>query len=104
LQPKKRTLFKTAFRQIKDSWTLVNKGKRVNKQDLCEWTAKALLKSLNCKNTKSGFKKTSIWPLNPEVVAAQMAPSQGFEEGQENFDPNQVDYTSSANDEEGGNG
>jgi hypothetical protein len=82
----------------------VNKGKRVNKQDLCEWTAKALLKSLNCKNTKSGFKKTSIWPLNPEVVAAQMAPSQGFEEGQENFDPNQVDYTSSANDEEGGNG
>jgi hypothetical protein len=96
--------FKTAFRQTRDSWTLVNKGKRVEKQDLCEWTAKALLKSLNCKNIKSGFKKIGIWPLNPKAVAAQMAPSQGFEEGQESFDSNQVDYTSSGSDEEGGSG
>jgi hypothetical protein len=70
----------------------VNKGKKVDKQDLCEWTAKALLKSLNCKNIKSGFKKTGIWLLNSQVVAIQMAPSQGFEEGQESFDENQVDY------------
>jgi hypothetical protein len=58
--------FKTAFRQIRDSWTLINKGKKVQKQDLCEWTAQALQKVLSSKNITSGFKKTGIWPFNPE--------------------------------------
>ena len=38
--------FKIAFRQIRDSWTLLNKGKKVEKQDLCEWIAQALEKAL----------------------------------------------------------
>ena len=46
--------FKTAFR---DSWTLLNKGKKVEKTDLCEWTSQALEKSLTAKNIKSGFKR-----------------------------------------------
>ena len=41
--------FKTAFRQIRDSWTLLNKGKKVEKTDLCEWTSQALEKSLTAK-------------------------------------------------------
>jgi hypothetical protein len=79
--------FKTAFRQIRDSWTLINKGKKVKKQDLCEWTAQALQKALSTKNITSGFKKMGIWPFNPEAVRNQMAPSTGFGEGQAGFDP-----------------
>jgi hypothetical protein len=93
--------FKTAFRQIRDSWTLLNKGKKVEKQDLCEWTAKAMKKALSIINIKSGFKKTGIWPFNPEAVTKQMGPSEGFEEGQPGFDPKQVGYESAEGSEEG---
>jgi hypothetical protein len=65
--------FKTAFRQIRDSSTLLNKGRNVEKQDLCEWTAKALKKSLSSTNIRSGFKKTGIWPFNPKAATKQMA-------------------------------
>jgi hypothetical protein len=78
--------FKSAFRQIRDSWTLLNKGKKVEKSDLCEWTSQALEKSLTPKNIKSGFKKTGIWPLDDKAVTARMNPSEGFEEEQEGFD------------------
>ena len=67
--------FKLAFRQIRDSWTLVNKGRIVEKQELCEWIAQALQKALSPKNIRSGFRKTGIWPLNSEVVSTQMLPS-----------------------------
>jgi hypothetical protein len=90
--------FKSAFRQIRDSWTLVNKGRKVEKQDLCEWTAAALLRALSSKNIRSGFRKTSIWPLNAEAVRTQMLPSEGFEEGQEG---SQEAYDSSGSKEEG---
>jgi hypothetical protein len=97
--------FKSAFRQIRDSWTLVNKGRKVEKQDLCEWTAQALQKALSPKNIRSGFRKTGIWPLNSEAISTQMLPSEGFEEGQEGFQPNQDDYNTSdsSEDEEGPN-
>jgi len=64
----------------------LNKGKKVEKTHLCEWTSEALEKSLTAKNIKSGFKKTGIWPLNHQAVTTQMNPSQGFEEGQEGYD------------------
>ena len=94
--------FKSAFRQIKDCWTLLNKGRKVEKQDLCEWTAQALQKALSSKNIKSGFRKTGIWPLNPDAVRTQMLPSEGFEEGQEGFQHNQQPYdlSDSSGDEE----
>ena len=47
--------FKFAFREIKDLWTLENKGKKVEKTDLCEWTTKALDRALSPRNIKSGF-------------------------------------------------
>ena len=34
--------FKNAFRQIRDFWSLLNKGKKVEKIHLCEWTSEAL--------------------------------------------------------------
>jgi len=74
--------FKTAFRKIRDSWTLMNKNKRVSKQDLCEWTSKALKAALTSKNIKAGFKKTGIWPLDRTAAVSQMGASGGFEEGQ----------------------
>ena len=79
--------FKTAFRQIRDSWTLLNKGKKVEKTDLCEWTSQALEKSLTAKNIKSGFKKTGIWPFNEHAILGSMQPSRGFEEGQDGYVP-----------------
>ena len=78
--------FKNAFRQIRDSWSLLNKGKKVEKTHLCEWTSEALEKSLTAKNIKSGFQKTGIWPLNAQAATASINPSQGFQEGQEGYD------------------
>ena len=77
--------FKTAFRQIRDSWTLLNKGEKVEKTDLCEWTSQALEKSLTAKNIKSSFKKTRIWPFNEHAILGSMQPSRGFEEGQDGY-------------------
>ena len=84
-------LFKTAFRQIRDSWTLLNKGKRVGKKDLCEWTSQAFEKSLTTKNIKCGFRKTGIWSFNEHAVLSSMQPSMGFEEGQEGYVPSVID-------------
>lgn len=76
--------FKTTFRKIRDSWTLMNKNKRVSKQDLCEWTSKALKAALTSKNIKAGFKKTGIWPLDRTAAVSQMGASRGFKEGLNN--------------------
>ena len=75
--------FKCAFRKQRDAWTVLNKNKKVGKQDLCEWTLKALQTALTTKNIKSGFRKTGIWPLDYAAAIEAMMPSVGFarEEG-----------------------
>ena len=73
--------FKTTFRKIRDSWTVMNKNKRVSKQDLCEWTSKALKAALTPTNIKVGFKKTGIWPLDRTAAVSMMSAASGFEEG-----------------------
>ena len=65
-----------------DAWTLVNKGKKVEKRDLCVWTSQALEKALLERNIKSGFKKTGIFPLDKQAVANSLLPSAGFEQGE----------------------
>ena len=60
--------FKQTFRQIRDFWTLLNKGRKVEKTTLCEWTFQALERSLTPKNIKSGFRKTGIWPLDDNAT------------------------------------
>jgi hypothetical protein len=64
----------------------LNKGKRVEKADLCEWTSQALHKALTPKNILSAFRKTGIWPLNENVATSRTQPSTGFEEGQFGFE------------------
>ena len=96
--------FKTAFRKIRDNWSLLNKGKKVQKTDLCEWTSLALDKALTPKNIQAGFKKTGIWPLNENATTNSMQPSAGFQEGQAGFVPtleeNSSNSSSSDEDEE----
>ena len=62
---------------------MLNKNKKVGKQDLCECTLKALQTALTTKNIKSGFRKTGIWPLDRVATIGAMMPSAGFtqEEG-----------------------
>ena len=64
----------------------MNKGKKVEKIHLCEWTFEALEKSLTVKYIKSGFQKIKIWPLNDKAVTSRMNHNQGFGERQEGYD------------------
>ena len=75
--------FKCAFRKQRDAWTVLNKNKKVGKQDLCEWTSKALQTALTTKSIKSGFKKRGIWSLDRATAIGAMMPSVSFarEEG-----------------------
>jgi hypothetical protein len=86
--------------KLETLWTLLNKGKRVEKTDLCEWASQALEESLTTKNIKSGFRKTGIWPFNEHAVLGSMQPSRGFEERQEDYVPSVIDE--SEGDEFGG--
>jgi hypothetical protein len=79
--------FKATFRQIRDSWMLLNKGKKVEKTTLCEWTSQALERSLTPENIKSSFQKTGIWPLDDTTAINRMEPSKGFEEGGQEIQP-----------------
>lgn len=52
--------FKSAFRQIKDFWTLLNKRKNVKKTTICEWISQASERSFTPNNIKSCFKNIEI--------------------------------------------
>ena len=72
--------FKTAFRKIRDRWSLTSKTKAVDKRTLCEWTSQALQTTLTPKNIMSGFKATGIWPLDHQATKHAMKPSEGYEQ------------------------
>ena len=72
--------FKTAFKEQRDVWTLLNKNKRVEKVDLCEWTSKALEATLTPKNIKARFKSSGIWPLDHATTRHAMKTSTGFKQ------------------------
>ena len=71
--------FKTAFRKQRNAWTILYKNNKVGKQDLCEWTSKALQLALTEKNMKSRFRRTGIWPLDHDAVKGAMVPAAGFQ-------------------------
>jgi hypothetical protein len=50
--------FKITFKAYKDVWTLANKGRDANKEDLVQWVFLALKKTLTTINICKGFK---IW-------------------------------------------
>ena len=82
LQPLDRTCFapfKAAFRRIRDDWIRDRQNKKVSKSMLCEWTSKALGQALTPSNIKAGFRRTGIWPLDREAVAADMGPATRFQ-------------------------
>jgi hypothetical protein len=70
--------FKCAFRNLRDAWTLKHLQRPAQKEDLCHWVCLALRKALSAENIQKGFKKTGIWPLNPQAVDDMMGPSLAF--------------------------
>jgi hypothetical protein len=70
--------FKQAFRLLRDVWTLKNKSKGASKEVLASWVSAALQKSLIEKNIQSGFRTTSIFPLNPQAMDGKMGPSEFY--------------------------
>ena len=78
---------KSAFRQILDYWMLLNKGKKVEKTTLCEWTSQALERPFTPNNIKSGFQRTGIWPLDDTAATNRMEYSKKFEEGDQEIQP-----------------
>jgi hypothetical protein len=72
--------FKCAFRGYMDAWTLQNRGRPAQKEDLAEWVSLALERTLTANNIIQGFKGTGIWPLNLEALARKMGTSKQFKE------------------------
>ena len=70
--------FKTAFRRCRDLWSLENSKKEVGKQDLCEWTSRALQAALTPNNIKAGFRSTRIWLLDRTATTGKMHATAGF--------------------------
>ena len=70
--------FKTTFRRCRDLWSLENNKKEVGKQDLCEWTSRALRVALTPNNIRAGFQSTRIWPLDRTAVRDKMHAAAGF--------------------------
>ena len=81
LQPLDLACFKslkTMFRKQRDSWTLLNRKKKVDKQELCEWNSKALESALTPKKIKARFRKAGIRPFDRNAVKDAMCPLVGF--------------------------
>jgi hypothetical protein len=47
--------FKTIFKAYKGVWTLANKGRGINKEDLAQWVSLTLKKALTSTNICKGF-------------------------------------------------
>jgi hypothetical protein len=58
-----------------------NRGQGAKKDILAEWVSLGLRKALTATNIKSGFKTTSIYPLNPNACDKHFGPSEGFSQG-----------------------
>jgi hypothetical protein len=67
--------FKGAFCVYRDAWTLNNRGRGTRKEVLASWTSKALSGALTMSNIEAGFRKTSIYHLNPAAMDSSLGPS-----------------------------
>jgi hypothetical protein len=70
--------FKLAFRLIRDRNTLRKPGQRVTKEQLGSWVFETLQKALQPRNITSGFRATSIWPLNDKAVENKLRSSDAY--------------------------
>jgi len=57
---------------------LVNKSKRVGKEDLIQWVFLFIKNALISLNIYRAFKTTRIWPLKPTTMKSKMQPSEQF--------------------------
>ena len=78
--------FKVAFRQYRDKWTIQNKGRGAQKEELAEWVSLGLRKALTPEKIVKGFAATGIWPLRPTAMDSHMQPSECFAEPLEEGD------------------
>jgi hypothetical protein len=70
--------FKTIFKTYKNVWTLANKGRGANKEDLAQWVSLTLKKTLTTTTICKGILAIMIWPLNPDVMVNKMQPFKTF--------------------------
>lgn len=67
--------FKVAYRAYRDKWTLSNKGKVPEKEDLASWVSMDLKRGLNPTNIIKGFQATGIYSFNLSTMDKRMDPS-----------------------------
>jgi len=72
--------FKEYLRAYHDFWSQSNVGATPSKQTLAQWVSSGLRKALSDKNIKSGFRVSSILPLDREVARCHMRPSDVFKQ------------------------
>ena len=83
--------FKVAFRACRDRWTMGNKGQAARKEELAEWVAEGLKKTLTSTKIQKGFAATGIWPLQSTTMEQYMAPSSCYIDPAEESDEDEQD-------------
>jgi len=84
LQPLDVTLFKplsTYYSQCIDSWMRANPGLAMAEQKVTQFFGEAY-KAASIGTAVNGFKKSGIWPINPDAIADEFAPSDVTEKPQ----------------------
>ncbi|KAH9328989.1 hypothetical protein KI387_001097, partial [Taxus chinensis] len=71
--------FKSYFKEERRKWLFEKHGIDVNRSELATLGSRAFQKALSPENIKAGFKRTGIWPLNPNALDEDMAPSRTFD-------------------------
>ncbi|KAH9291752.1 hypothetical protein KI387_043059, partial [Taxus chinensis] len=64
--------FKAYFRSERMQWMCNNKYQEVKRSDLAEIGSRALAKALTPANIRAGFRRTGIWPLDPNALQNDM--------------------------------
>jgi hypothetical protein len=59
---------------------LVNKSKKVGKEDVVQWVFLFIKNALISLNIDKAFKTTKIWPLKPTTMKCKMQPNEQFME------------------------
>ena len=71
--------FKTYFKYERAAWMAKYPGIEIKRAELAELGSKSLQKALSSSNIIGGFKRTGIWPINPDALADDMHPNKTFQ-------------------------
>ena len=86
LQPLDISFFKplsTFYSQYVDSWMRANPGLSVGEQKVTQFFREAYLRAASISTAVNGFKKSGIWPINPNAISEEeFAPSDVTEKPQ----------------------